>query len=112
MPKEKPYECRIENFYKKKTIDIMMFAWVSCLEKNLPAVSQAKAIENFLAYMRLSEDDYPFDSAKVIYSQIKQDFLWSGIKTNSEIKSYYTKKNFLNNIVKKYFTKFNYSKLK
>lgn len=80
MPKEKPYEGRIENFYKKKTIDIMMFAWVSCLEKNLPAVSQTKAIENFLAYMGLSEDDYPFDSAKVIYSQIKQDFLWSGIK--------------------------------
>lgn len=80
MPKEKPYEGRIDNFYKKKTIDIMMFSWVNCLGRNLPAVSQTKAIENFLAYMGLSEDDYPLDSAKVIYSQIKQDFLWSGIK--------------------------------
>ena len=76
MPKEKPFEANIEKFYKNKTIDVMMFAWVSCLEKNLPAVSQTKAIENFLAYMGLSEDDYPLDSAKVIYSKIKKDFLW------------------------------------
>ena len=76
MPKEKPFEVNIEKFYKCKSIDIMMFAWVSCLEKNLPGVNQTKAIENFLAWMGLSEDDYPLDSAKVIYSKMKKDYLW------------------------------------
>jgi len=76
MPREKPFEVNIEKFYKYKAVDIMLFAWVSCLEKNLPAVNQTKAIENFLAWMGLSEDDYPLDSAKVTYSKMKKDYLW------------------------------------
>lgn len=43
--------------------------------KNI-TVSEKKAIEKFLDYMKLSEDDYPITSAQSIYSRIKNDFLW------------------------------------
>ena len=76
MPKEKPFESRIETLYKKNGVDLMMFAWVTAITKILPAVSQVKAIEMFQEWLGLSEDDYPAESAKVTYSRIKQDFIW------------------------------------
>jgi len=76
MPKEKPFENKIESLYKKSSIDLMMFAWVSAITKILPAVRQVKAIEMFQEWMGLSEDDYPAECAKVTYSRIKQDFNW------------------------------------
>ena len=76
MPKEKPFEKKIDAFYKKNSIDIMMFGWVASITEVLPAVSITQAIEMFKKWVELSDDDYPTSSAKIIYSRIKQNFNW------------------------------------
>lgn len=76
MAKEKPFEAKIDAFYKKNTIDMMMFGWVMAITKILPAVRQKQAICMFLEYMGLSEDDYPLRSAEQTIRRIKQNYLW------------------------------------
>lgn len=76
MAKEKPYEKKINAFYKKNSIDLMMFSWVTAVTKILPAVTRSQAIDMFMAWIELSEDDYPMNSAKITYSRIKQNFIW------------------------------------
>jgi len=76
MSKEKPFEGKISNLYKKNSIDSMMFGWVSGISEVLPAVSVNQAIEMFKEWIGLSEDDYPTNSARITYSRIKQDFIW------------------------------------
>lgn len=76
MPKEKPFEKKIDAFYKKNCIDIMMFGWVTSITEVLPAVDITHAIEMFKKWVELSDDDYPTSSAKIIYSRIKQNFNW------------------------------------
>jgi len=76
MSKEKPFEHKIAAFYKKCSIDMMMFGCVMGITEVLPAVNIDRAIEIFKKWMDLSEDDYPTNSARITYSRIKQDFIW------------------------------------
>ena len=78
MPRNKPYAGKIPAFYRKQTIDILMFAHVTALKQYQMPISDA--IFNFRDTYGLTEDDYPMDSARVTYSQMHNAFLWRCIK--------------------------------
>ena len=78
MPRSKPYAGKIPAFYRKQTIDILMFAHVTALKQYQMPI--ADAILNFRDIYGLTEDDYPMESARVIYSQMHNAFLWRCIK--------------------------------
>jgi len=59
---------KIPAFYRKQAIDIMLFAHVTALQQyQMPIID---AIQNF------SEDDYPMESARVTYTNMRNAFLW------------------------------------
>lgn len=76
MSKEKKIEGKIGNFYKKKTIDLCMFAYVQGFTDALPAVKIKDAICFWMKEYSISEDDYPLETAMRTYSRIKKDFIW------------------------------------
>lgn len=83
MEKKQPFRDKVEFIYDKdielvykKTIDLMMFAWVTSITEVLPAVGQKQAIGKFLEWMELSEDEYPSASAKAAYLRMKNKFIW------------------------------------
>jgi hypothetical protein len=82
MSKEKPFENKIQAFYKKNAIDLVMFGYVLGMRRGLPAVNINKSIELFLDEFGLSEDDYPLRSAIVTYERILKDY-WTSKKSKS-----------------------------
>ena len=78
MSKIKPCLKKIPAFYRKQAVDIMLFAHVTALQKY--QMSVVDAIIDFRNTYDLDEDDYPLDSARVSYTNMKNAFLWRGIK--------------------------------
>jgi len=76
VPKEKPIEKKIRNFYKKSAIDLCMFAYVQGFTDALPNVKIKDAICFWMKKYNISEDDYPIGTAIKIYFRIRQDFIW------------------------------------
>lgn len=78
MPRDKPYAKKIPVFYRKQTIDILLFAHVTALQQyQMPIVD---AIQNFRETYGLTEDDYPMESARVTFTNMRNAFLWRCIK--------------------------------
>ena len=74
MPRVKPYMKKIPAFYRKQAIDIMLFAHVTALQQyQMPIID---AIQNFRDTYDLTEDDYPMESARVTYTNMRNAFLW------------------------------------
>jgi len=69
---------RIPAFYRKQAIDIMLFAHVTALQQYQMPIEEA--IVNFRTCYGLSEDDYPTDTARVTFSNMRNAFLWQEIK--------------------------------
>jgi len=79
MSKIKPFEKRIPAFYRKSTIDLLMFDWINAA-KFYNQVTIEKAFDDFLEFYGIDQEDYPLDSAKVCYNTIKTNFLWKEAK--------------------------------
>ena len=71
MAKLKPIENDIEALYRLSTLDVMMLMWVEALRSKIP-LSIEKCILDFFNHYDIQEEDYPLDSARVIYSRNKQ----------------------------------------
>ena len=69
---------KIPAFYRKQAIDIMLFAHVTALNKYGLQINEA--IEDFKETYNLDEDNYPSDSAKVTFSNMRNTFLWNELK--------------------------------
>lgn len=75
MSKTKPFEKRIPAFYRKSTIDLLMFDWINAAKfYNKTTIEQA--FDDFLEYYGIDQEDYSLDSAKINYNRIKTNFLW------------------------------------
>jgi len=72
------YKNKIPAFYRKQTIDIMLFSHVTAL---CGFGFQIKdAIENFKQTYNLNEDNYPLSSALVTFSNMRNAFIWNEFK--------------------------------
>ena len=79
MPKTNAYEGKIPAFYRRKTIDMLMFAHVTALHERYD-VKLEDAIDDFLDLYGVDEDDYPIESARTTYNRIRNNFIWTKIK--------------------------------
>lgn len=77
MPKTKDYLHRIPAFYRRSTIDIMLFAHVTALLKQDFLLKDA--IGNFFDTYGIDEEEYPVESARTIYNRVRNNFLWKKI---------------------------------
>ena len=84
MPKIKDYINKIPTFYRRQTIDLLMFSHVTAIREYTHDgkynVTIEEAILNFMLVYGIPYDDYPMDSAKTTYTRLQQNFLWSEIK--------------------------------
>jgi hypothetical protein len=87
MPRSKKYENKIPVFYRKSTLDIMMFTHVTAIREYSGVdangnytISIEEAINNFFDLYYISLDDYPMESALTTYTRMNHNFLWSEMR--------------------------------
>lgn len=81
MPLVNKYEKKIPEFYRRRTLEILLFAHVTALVEQCDMALEP-AIRNFLDLYGIDEDDYPVKSALVLYNRIRNNFIWANIKKN------------------------------
>ena len=74
MPREHKCLVDVPKIYRHNFIDTSMFAFVLGVTSALPSVSVDKAIQLFKHEYDLSEDTYSSDSARIKFSQMKDQF--------------------------------------
>lgn len=85
MPKSKEYENRIPTFYRKKTIDLMLFVHVTAMHHR-NNMELKEAIEDFYDLYGIDELEFPIGNALKVYSRVRQNFLWKEIQQKLNIK--------------------------
>lgn len=73
MTKDKPFKEDIPKMYRRSAEDLLMYGYVSGLQKGLPDLSTKKCIELFLQEFGLEEDDYPFECAYTTFGRIRKE---------------------------------------
>jgi hypothetical protein len=63
----------IKKFYKRTALDLLMFAHVKALTSQLPFTTD-KAIQNFIKYYEITDEDVNFDSLRVTYFRMQREF--------------------------------------
>ena len=81
MPKINAYEGKIPAFYRRKTIELLMFAHVTALHEKYD-VPLMDAIFDFIKMYGINEDEFPIESALTTYHRIRNNFIWCNIKKN------------------------------
>jgi hypothetical protein len=83
MPKSKKYENKIPNFYRRNTLDILMFAHVTAMhERN--KMSIPKGVDDFFNLYDISDEDYPVGNAVTTYNRIYNNFVYTKISCTKE----------------------------
>jgi len=78
MTNPNSYRNKIPIFYRKQTIDIMLFAHVTAMCKYGYTIKES--IEDFKQTYNLNEDEYPLESALVTFSNMRNAFLWNELR--------------------------------
>jgi len=73
MRKEKPFKTVIPKLYKRAAEDLLLYAYVTGVQRALPDVSTKKAIELFMKEFDLSESDYPYNCAYTTFGRIRKE---------------------------------------
>lgn len=81
MPAINKFEKKIPEFYRRRTLEILLFAHVTALAEQCDMALEP-AINNFLELYGIDEDEYPVKSALVTYHRIRNNFIWAEIKKN------------------------------
>lgn len=84
MPKQKESEKLIPKIYRRKFEDMAMLFFVEGQRKIIPAMTIEQGLYNFYQY--IGEDEFNIESAIVIFSQLRAEFI--DLKYNE-----FTKKN-------------------
>lgn len=81
MPAVNKYEKKIPEFYRRRTLELLLFAHVTALYEQCD-MGLEPAIRSFLSLYCIDEEDYPVKSALVTYHRIRNNFIWADIKKN------------------------------
>ena len=73
MPKNLEYEKRIPNLYRKKTLDVFLYAYVCGVIDHLPSVTIRSAVNSFLIKHDISEDDMSLDYAVQVFCKVRDE---------------------------------------
>ena len=80
MPKPKKYLGKIPAYYRRDTLDIMLFVHITAMKERGGMTIHA-AIDDFFELYGFDEDDYPIESALVTYNRIYHNFVYIKIKS-------------------------------
>ncbi len=79
MPRTNEYEGKIPMFYRRRTLELMMFTHVTLLHERYEFTLEA-ALDDFLEMYGIDEKEYPVESALTIYNRIRNNFVWCNLK--------------------------------
>ena len=77
------YEGKIPAFYRRRILEVMLFAHVSVLHEKY-GIKLKDAIKDFMQFYGIDELDYPTESALVIYHRVRNNFIWANIKEKTK----------------------------
>lgn len=81
--RKKPFTSDICRIYKSQAEDLLLFAWVTGIQRVAPGAKIKSCILLFMEHFNLSEDQYPLDTAEVAYHTMKRKF-FGCLKTEQE----------------------------
>lgn len=90
MPRTKKYENRIPAFYRRSTIDLMLFAHVTAIREytikdDQYTIQLGDAINDFFNLYKIPEQEYEIETALSVYTRVQRNFIWSEIKQKRDI---------------------------
>lgn len=85
MPRIKEYENKIPAFYRKSTIDIMLFVHVTAMYYR-NKMELKEAIEDFYDLYGIDELEFPIANALKVYSRVRNNFLWKEMQQKMKVK--------------------------
>ena len=92
MPRSKEYENRIPAFYRRQTIDIMLFVHVTAIRERSGldergkryVISIEEAIRDFFKLYCISEDEFPIENAMTVFHRVKANFIYTKIESSRQ----------------------------
>ena len=79
MPRNKEYENRIPKFYRRQTLDIMLFVHVTAMISRKD-MELKDAVNDFFALYGIDEEEFPMGNALKVYHRVRVNFLWTSLK--------------------------------
>jgi len=79
MPKSKEYENRIPKFYRRQTLDIMLFVHVTAMISHSD-MELKDAVNDFFTLYGIDEEEFPMNNALKVYHRVRVNFLWTSMK--------------------------------
>ena len=74
MPKKKKLYVDLPKLLLYEAVDHCLFSYVLGMQRAIPTVSLAKALDMFLEEFNLSEDEYPLEHAKITWYRMMEDY--------------------------------------
>jgi len=68
----------IPKIYKRRTIDLIMYGFVSGMKSAMPSMSTRDCLRMFYNKCKLTEDDYAMETARVIYHVMEKEYIEKG----------------------------------
>lgn len=72
----------IPKFYKRQSLDTLMYGFVEGVTRALPTVSISDSITLFQQRFNLKPDDYPIDTARRTYNRMNHEYFDIGKNTD------------------------------
>jgi len=68
------YSISIPKLYKRKAIDLLMFGFVEGMKAALPSLTIQECLIQFQRRTRLSDNQYPLESARTVYNRMQKEY--------------------------------------
>lgn len=65
----------ISKFINRRSIDLLMFGWVTGIRKQIPAATVEQTVKAFSDYYGIEEDQYPIESMKSTFFRMNGEMV-------------------------------------
>jgi hypothetical protein len=77
--RQKKIFVEVKPLYKKNALDLIMFGYVMGMLRVIPTMTALEGIKMFIEDNDLSEEEYPFESAKTAFYMMRAEYVKNGL---------------------------------
>lgn len=68
------YSVSVPKLYRRKAVDLFMFGFVEGMKSALPSLTIQECLIQFQRRTRLSDNQYPLESARTVYNRMQKEY--------------------------------------
>lgn len=65
----------ISKFINRRSIDLLMFGWVTGIRRQMPAATVEQTVKAFSDFYGIEEDDYPIETMKSTFFRMNNEMV-------------------------------------